>query len=177
MNIFEPGYFTGDLPLFLRIILIVAGALAVRLALRFFIKKLKRKIKKTSSETVSQAKNRIGTITSLLSNTANFLVTLIALFLILAEVGVDIAPLLAGAGILGLGVGLAIKDLVSDMVAGFFILLENQINVGDRVQIGSSQGKITRIGLRTLVLKDKEKNSHIIPNSSVKVIVKVKKTK
>jgi len=158
-----------------RILLIIIGSVIVRLVLRTFIKRFKRRIKKSSSETISQARNRVETITSLFSNAANIIVTLVALFFILSEVGVDIAPLLAGAGILGLGFGLAVKDLASDMVSGFFILMENQINVGDYAQIAGSEGKVVRIGLRTLVLRDEKGNRHIIPNSSVKVIVKIKK--
>jgi moderate conductance mechanosensitive channel len=171
------GFISENLATIFRILLIVVGSVIVRLTIRVFIKKFKRRIKKSSSETISQAKNRAGTLTSLFSNAANIIVTLVALFLVLSEVGVDITPLLAGAGILGLGFGLAVKDLASDMVSGFFILMENQINVGDQVQIGPSEGKIVRIGLRTLVLRDSKGNRYIIPNSSVKVIVKIKKNK
>lgn len=175
MNSLNLGFVSDNFATILKISLIIVGAVAVRLLVIAFIKRFKKRIKKSSSETVSQAKNRVGTVTSLLSNAANIIITLTALFLILSEVGVDIAPLLAGAGILGLGFGLAVKDLASDMVAGFFLLMENEVNVGDQVQIGSSEGKVTNMGLRTLILKDEKGSKHIIPNSSIKVIIRKKR--
>jgi len=158
-----------------KIALIVVGGAAARVAVRAFVRKLRRQIKKSSSETVQQAKQRVATVTSLLLNTTNFLVSLLVVFLILSELGVNVAPLLAGAGILGLGIGLATKDLAADLVAGFFLLLENEINVGDQVQIGASAGRIKKISLRTLTLEDKDNRRHIIPNSNIKVIIKDKK--
>lgn len=171
-DIFGVGLATAGAIKFLKIGGIFGGAVVARIIVKTFIARLRKKIKKSSSETVLQAKNRVRTITGLLANTANFVISLIAIFLVLSELGVNIAPFLAGAGVIGLGIGMGMKDLAADMVAGFFILVENQINVGDQVQIGTSGGKIRKIGLRTLVLRDEKGNNHIIPNSSVKVIIK-----
>ena len=176
-DILSVGLATAGVTKLLKIVGILGGAVVARIIVKTFISRLRSKIKKSSSETVLQAKNRVGTITGLLANAANFVISLIAIFLVLSELGVNIAPFLAGAGVIGLGIGMGMKDLAADMVAGFFILVENQINVGDKVQIGGSEGKIKKIGLRTLVLKDKEGKRHIIPNSSVKVIIKTIKKK
>lgn len=136
------------------------------------IKTLRHKIKSAPQETIAQRKKRIDTLSSLLTNTANFFITLIALLMILSELGVNLTPFLTGAGIVGLSIGLGMKDLASDLVAGFFILLENQINVGDQVEIGSSKGKVVKISLRSITLKDKDGRLHFIPNSNIKTIIK-----
>ena len=159
----------------IRIATIIAGGILSRLVIKTLVNRLRKKIRRSSAESIQQARKRVETITSLLTNAANFVISLLVIFLILTEMGVDIAPLLAGAGILGLGIGLAMKDLASDLVAGFFILLENQINVGDMVQIGSSEGKVIKVSLRTIVLRDEEGKRHIIPNSSIKTIIKTVK--
>lgn len=160
-----------------KIVAYLGGGVVLRIVIRFFIGRLRKGLKKAPSETVQQANQRIRTITSLLVNTTDFVISLLVIFLILAELGVDLTPFLTGAGILGLGVGLGMKDLAADMVAGFFLLLENQVNLGDWVKIGSSEGKVVKISLRTLVLRDSEGQEHIIPNSAVKTIIKKIKKK
>ena len=95
------------------------------------LKRVRRKIKKTSLETIAHQRQRVKTITSLLINSTKIITNFIALLLILSELGFNIMPLITGVGILGLAVGMGAKTLVSDLIAGFFILLENQFNVGD----------------------------------------------
>lgn len=82
--------------------------------------------------------------------------------------GVDIRPILASAGIIGLAVGFGAQSLVKDFVSGLFILIENQYGVGDRVKIGSFEGNVVKITMRSTVLMDDEKNKHYISNGLVK---------
>ena len=158
-----------------RIITIIISAWIVQKIIIACIKKFRKKIKKTRSETLGQKKQRIRTITSLLINASKIIINLLALFLILIELGVNIVPLLTGVGILGLGIGMGAKTLVADLIAGFFILLENQFNVGDFIKVGGAEGKVVKISLRTITLKGKEGNFFIIPNSYIKLVEKVKK--
>ncbi|MCJ7827572.1 mechanosensitive ion channel family protein, partial [Patescibacteria group bacterium] len=71
-----------------------------------------------------------------------------------------------------LAIGFGAKNLVSDLIAGFFFILENQFNIGDTVEVGGNKGKVVRLTLRTLTLRDEEKKTYIIPNSNIKYIVK-----
>lgn len=158
-----------------RILSILIFAWLLQRIIKIFLKRLKRAIKKTPLETTAQKRQRIKTLTSLLSTTTGIAINLTALFLILSEVGVNIAPLLTGVGILGLAVGFGARSLVEDFIAGFFILLENQFNLGDEVNLGSGwTGKVTKISLRTTTLKDKEGKVYIIPNSQIKAVIKLK---
>jgi len=139
-----------------------------------------RRIKKRLAQTNLSAKKqyqRFQTINSLIVNASQTIIGFIALLLILTEIGINIAPLLAGAGIAGLAIGFGARTLVADFIAGFFIIFENQFNVGDWVKIANQEGEVAKISLRTVTLKDKEKKiSYIIPNSTITTVVKYKKS-
>ncbi|MBL7150483.1 mechanosensitive ion channel [Candidatus Microgenomates bacterium] len=156
-----------------RIIIILFSAWFLQLFIKFFIKRLKNIIKKAPLETVSQRKQRVQTLTSLLINTSSLIINTTALLLVFSELGIDILPLLAGVGVLGLAAGFGAKSLVADFITGFFILLENQFNIGDEVNLGGNwQGKVIKVSLRTTTLKDKEGKIYIIPNSAIKAVIK-----
>jgi small conductance mechanosensitive channel len=89
---------------------------------------------------------------------------------ILKELGFDIGPVLAGAGIIGLAIGFGSQSLVKDIVSGFFLILENQIRVGDVVKIADISGVVERITLRIVVLRDMEGVMHVIPNGEIKTL-------
>ncbi|MEQ8371366.1 MAG: mechanosensitive ion channel, partial [Alphaproteobacteria bacterium] len=97
------------------------------------------------------------------------LVTLAAM-VTLSEMGVDIAPLLAGAGVLGLAVGFGSQTLVKDVVTGLFILLEDQISVGDVAELGGHTGVIEAISIRTVRLRDLQGIVHIVPFGEVTTV-------
>ena len=98
----------------------------------------------------------------------------VAILMILSELNVNIGPLLAGAGILGLAIGMASRDIISDFLSGFFIILENRYQVGDQVKIAGVEGRVTGISLRRTLLKDKTGKIHFIPNGQVKITSKSK---
>jgi small conductance mechanosensitive channel len=87
--------------------------------------------------------------------------------LILRQTGIDITPLLAGAGIIGLAVGFGAQSLVKDPISGFFFLLENQARVGDVAMVNGTGGLVEAINFRTIVLRDLSGTVHIFPNGSV----------
>lgn len=114
------------------------------------------------------------TLANLLQNTVNILINAVLLLLILSELGFNIIPLLTGAGVVGLAIGMGAKNIASDLIAGFFILFEDRFNVGDKIEINSIQGKVIDLSLRTITIEDKDKNVHIVPNSSIGAIKKFK---
>jgi small conductance mechanosensitive channel len=119
-------------------------------------------------------KERLRTIRTLLKNITSYALFIIFLLLIIQEMGINIIPLITGAGILGLAFSFGAQTLVKDLIAGFFIILENQYNVGDQVILNTEEGVVDKITLRTTVLKDKKGNLIYLPNSEIKKVVVIK---
>ena len=117
-----------------------------------------------------RARKRARTISRILRQAEAVLVWSVTIMLVLGELGVDLKPILAGAGILGLAVGFGAQTLVKDVITGFFILLENQIRVGDAVTAAGFSGVVEAVNLRTTVLRDVDGRTHIIPNSAITVV-------
>ena len=93
-----------------------------------------------------------------------------ALLMILRVLDVDITPVLTGAGILGLAIGFGAQTLVKDMIAGIFVILEDQVRVGDVAQVNGIGGSVEQINLRTIVLRDLEGTVHVIPNGEIRTL-------
>ena len=114
---------------------------------------------------------RMRTLLPLMRYAAHVVLVIIASFIILSEFGLDITPLLAGAGIIGLAVGFGAQTLVKDFITGLFILLEDTLSVGDVVIIGDHKGAVEAFTIRTLRLRDVEGRVHSIPFSEVTSII------
>ena len=98
-------------------------------------------------------------------------VALIAGMLVLAEIGVSVAPILGAAGVVGLAVGFGAQSLVKDFFTGFFLLLENQIRQGDVVKLGDHAGFVEELTLRYVQLRDYDGNVHFVPNGTISTVV------
>ena len=116
-------------------------------------------------------KQRLKTLKSLLKNIAQTILFFIIVVLIIQEFGFNITPFITGAGILGLAFSFGAQTLIKDLIAGFFIILENQYNVGDKVQLNTEKGTVHKITLRSTVLKDEKGNLIYLPNSEIKKII------
>lgn len=121
-----------------------------------------------------KGKKRLKTVESLLSNIATYSVYVAVGLIILKEFGVDTTPLLTGAGIIGLAFSFGTQSLIKDLIYGIFIIVENQFNVGDKVEIAGLRGKVKKMSLRTTILEDEEGNLIFIPNSEVKKVVRIR---
>jgi len=110
---------------------------------------------------------RANTLTSVLNTTTAVVVIIIVATIILSEIGVDIGPLLASAGIAGIAIGFGAQSLIKDFLSGLFIMLEDQFNVGDVIKVGETGGLVEELTLRRTVLRDLEGIVHIIPNGSI----------
>ena len=121
-------------------------------------------------DSVTTLRERRGqTISQLLRSVGRVLVVSIALLLTF-NVFIDIGPILAGAGILGLAVSFGAQSLVKDVISGFFILFENQFAIGDVIEAGGKSGTVEKMTLRVVVLRDLKGTMHIVPNSEIKVV-------
>jgi moderate conductance mechanosensitive channel len=109
------------------------------------------------------------TISQLLRSVGRVVIVTIAILLTF-NVFINIAPILAGAGILGLAISFGAQSLVRDIITGFFILLENQFAVGDVIEVAGKNGVVERMTMRVVVLRDLEGTMHVIPNGEMKVI-------
>jgi small-conductance mechanosensitive channel len=110
---------------------------------------------------------RVQTLGALVRNLAAALIVGVALLMILRELDVDIMPMLTGAGIAGVALGFGAQWLVRDLIAGFFLILEDQVRVGDSVVINGQGGSVETINLRTMVLRDVEGAVHVFPNGAI----------
>jgi len=113
---------------------------------------------------------RKKTIIKVFSSTFNVIVWVIAILTILPELGVNIVPLLAGAGLIGLTIGMGAQSLIKDFLSGVFILIEDQYREGEKVDLSGKQGEVVDFQLRRTVIKDSKGVLHYIPNGQVKVV-------
>jgi len=113
---------------------------------------------------------RARTLGSVVQNVTTVLVIGIALLMVLGQFGLDITPVLTGAGIAGLAVGFGAQTLVRDIISGFFLILENQVRVGDAAGINGTDGIVEAINLRTIVLRDIEGTVHVFPNGAINTL-------
>jgi len=154
----------------IKILFILIGTYLVNRFLQIFIGKIiQRNLVDRMSE---ERKKRVETLVSIFGGTLRFVIYIIALLMILPEFGINIAPILAGLGLVGLAIGMAARDIISDFISGIFIILENQYQIGDKVKIVDIEGKVKEISLRRAVIVDENNISHSIPNSQIKLVSK-----
>ncbi len=118
----------------------------------------------------SAPSSRETTLLSLLRNAATIALIIITLMFVLAEIGLNIGPLLASAGVLGLAIGFGAQKMVQDIITGVFIQFENAMNVGDVVSLGGTTGTVEKLTIRSVSLRDLQGAFHIIPFSSVDMV-------
>ncbi|MDH5526688.1 MAG: mechanosensitive ion channel [Nitrospirota bacterium] len=118
----------------------------------------------------TEASKRTRTLMKLTRTGLTLGILAVALLLVLGQLGIDIGPILASAGILGLAVGFGAQNLVRDVISGFFMTMENQIRVGDVVKINGTGGLVENISFRTVVLRDVEGTVHVFPHGTVNTL-------
>ena len=114
---------------------------------------------------------RLETLLPLARKTALVVICTLVAMIVLSELGINIGPLLAGAGVLGLAVGFGAQTLVKDIITGVFILIENSISVGDYVEVGGHEGEVENVSIRTIQLRDIEGSVHTVPFSAVSTVL------
>ena len=143
-----------------------------KIGLGLVIRKFVHLVDDGNDEFTSQAEQRAETLGQVVRSVGNAIIYAVLLFMILSLVGIDIRPILASAGIIGLAVGFGSQALVKDFVSGLFILLENHYSVGDVIKIGTFQGIVIRISMRSTALLNEEDGSiYHIANGGIKDVV------
>ena len=157
----------------LKIILIAIVTLIVIKVVSIFTSRLTELFSKKRVD--EESKKRAATLSSVIKNLLIVVILAIALITVLGEMGIEIGPILAAAGIVGLAVGFGAQSLVKDVINGFFILLEDQIREGDVVQIAGRGGLVEKVTLKMTILRDLAGTVHYIPNGTIDVVANMTK--
>ena len=131
------------------------------------IKKKLNSAQKIKDEAQGQ---RINTLFGILKNFVSVTIFIVILMLVLSELGIEIGPLLAAAGVVGLAVGFGAQTLVKDIITGLFVVLEGQVTIGDIVEVAGHSGTVEAITIRTIRLRDVQGHLHVIPFSEVTTV-------
>ena len=115
-----------------------------------------------------RAEQRARTLGSLLRYAITIIIATIALLMVLSELGIDIAPLIAGAGVVGVALGFGAQSLVKDFLSGMFMLMEDQYGVGDIIDVGEASGTVEQVTLRVTTLRDVEGTVWYVPNGEIR---------
>ncbi len=158
-------------------LVMVAGAcLAILWSVKLVSRAVRKAVDDGDDSTTSDAERRAETLGSVLNNTARVVVVVFFLLMTLQEFGINIGPLVAGAGIAGVALGFGAQSLVKDVISGFFLLMENQFGVGDIISVDEKHtGTVERMTLRVTQIRDSEGKAHFIPNGSVVRVVVLSK--
>lgn len=158
----------NELPILL-IITIVFFILfkSIKYIIKGFSKILRTRTRKEDEISKSEHEKRINTLTGIISTILKVILVFLFIVILLEKLGVAIGPILASAGIIGLAVGFGAQELVRDMISGFFILLEDQIRIGDAVELNGVWGVVESIELRTIKLRDMSGVVHVFQNGKI----------
>ncbi|HVO93924.1 MAG TPA: mechanosensitive ion channel domain-containing protein [Terriglobales bacterium] len=162
----------------IRIVLIVAVAYAAVRFLRVAMQRVEALLIRAteSSEIIhGAAAKRIRTLTNVLWTISSGLLWFVVALIVLGQLGVNLGPILAGAGVVGLAVGFGAQHLVRDFVSGFFLLLENQLRVGDVAIVNGTSGLVESVSFRAVVLRDQAGVVHVFPNGSITTLANATK--
>jgi small-conductance mechanosensitive channel len=154
------------------LLILIATFILIRLA-AIFSRKIFAVVQKQQDD--SEFKKRSDTLSSIVRYIFNVSIIVVSVLLIMGEMGIEIGPILAAAGVLGLAVGFGAQNLVKDVIGGFFILLEDQIRVGDVVIIAGKAGLVEKLNLRLTTLRDLEGRVHYVPNGQIDVVTNLTK--
>lgn len=137
-------------------------------ALGALTRRIERSISPESGTPTIPHDPRAATLVGLVRNVGIVVITLLSVFMVLGAIGLEVGPLLAGAGVVGLAISFGAQSLVKDIFAGLFILFENQFGVGDVVRLGDASGAVERMTLRATFLRDMSGTLHVVPNGEIK---------
>ncbi|KZE78835.1 mechanosensitive ion channel family protein [Paenibacillus elgii] len=160
----NPELWTGLLFTVIKIILIF---IAARVIIKVAEKALQHMMMARDKGPIKFDARRSKTVGKLVGNIITYVVNFIMILMILSQFQVNLGPVLAGAGVVGLAIGFGAQSLVKDVITGFFIIFEDQFAVGDVIQVGNYKGTVEEIGLRVTRVKSWTGEVHIIPNGTI----------
>jgi small-conductance mechanosensitive channel len=157
------------------ILIILIGGWVVIRAASLAIEHLQHKLARRHAQVDFEWQRRAATLTGILTSVVTVSVGLVGLLMLLRELSIDVMPILTGAGIAGLAIGFGAQNVVRDVISGFFLILEDQVRVGDLARINGISGMVEQINLRTIVLRDGEGAVQVFPNGTVTALANLSK--
>ena len=154
-----------------RLLLITGASILLVRLLSSLVIRILHLMANGSGATISEAEKRARTMAGLLRTVGTAFIIVVAVLMALREIGLDITPLLAGAGVAGLATGFGAQSLIKDIIAGFFILMEDQFHVGDVIQAAGVMGEVERMSLRTTIVRDLRAPSISFPTAKSRLRV------
>lgn len=174
MRIFELNLYNQGARI-IRIVGIIIGAYVALRIVHLAVAQMVNLVEDKDAVTMSEAEKRTKTLGKIINSAGFVLIIGIALMMVMSEFNLDIMPIITGAGIAGLAIGFGAQNLVRDIISGFFLILEDQIRVGDVAQINGTGGVVEAIRLRTTVLRDLQGTVHIFPNGEINRVANMTK--
>ena len=159
----------------INVVVIIAGAFIVVRAANLAIVHLQHKLGRRHAQNDLEWQRRAATLGGILANLVTVSVGFVAILMLLRELTIDIVPILTGAGIAGLAIGFGAQNLVRDVISGFFLILEDQVRVGDLARINGVGGTVEQVNLRTIVLRDGEGAVQVFPNGTITALANLSK--
>jgi len=159
----------------LNVVIIVLGAIIVTRVANLAIDHLQFKLARSKATTDLEWQRRATTLRRILTSLVTAIVGFMAILMLLRELTIDVVPILTGAGIAGLAVGFGAQNLVRDVISGFFLILEDQVRIGDLARINGIAGSVEQIKLRTILLRDGEGAVHVFPNGTITALANLSK--
>ena len=151
----------------LRVLLIALMVYTIVRTVALLVRRFELQVSQGTTVDALERGKRARTLGSLVERVASLAIWSLAVLIILDEFDVNITPVLTGAGIAGLAVGFGAQTLVRDIISGFFLILEDQVRVGDVASINGVGGLVEQLNLRTIVLRDEEGAVHVFPNGAI----------
>jgi len=157
------------------VIIILVGSVVVVRTANLVIEHLQFKLGRRHAESDLEWRRRAATLSGILTSAVSVTVGFVAILMLLRELSIDVVPILTGAGIAGLAIGFGAQGLVRDFISGFFLILEDQVRVGDLARINGVAGIVEQINLRTVVLRDGEGAVQVFPNGTISTLANLSK--
>jgi small-conductance mechanosensitive channel len=157
------------------VLLIIVGATFVMRASNLAIEWLQHRLSAGRSQSDLEWQRRASTVRGILTHLVTAAVGFVALLMLLRELSIDVLPILTTAGVAGLAIGFGAQNLVRDVISGFFVILEDQVRVGDLARINAVTGTVEEIKLRTIVLRDSDAAVHVFPNGTITALANLSK--
>ena len=159
----------------INLVIILVGAYIVVRAANLAVEHLQYKLGRRHAAADLEWQRRAATLSGILTRLVTMTVGFVAVLMLLRELAIDIIPILTGAGIAGLAIGFGAQNLVRDVISGFFLILEDQVRVGDIARINGVGGTVEQVNLRTVVLRDAEGAVQVFPSGTIASLANLSK--
>jgi moderate conductance mechanosensitive channel len=152
----------------------LVGFLFLRLAVKIGVQHIvDRRIPPGGVLSAAEVEGRVRTIGDLLIRIGGAVIAVVAVLMVLGELGINVGPAIAGLGLVGIAAGLGAQTLIRDWLAGIFVVLENQYSYGDLVRIAGVEGTVEDFSLRRTLLRDADGSLHTVPNGQILVATRL----